>query len=452
MTPDSLFLAALSAYARGSNQAAKAYCERALARPALEGRLTVRLIHLLLTATELWWDEPEADALISTAEAAATKADDAELRALAGCLRGRYLVMTDGLPASVAVLTEAAEQAEASGKSLPRVETLNYLGHYTVGLNMARGRALLAHAQRIVDAEGSRDMPATDRPLFLVAAAQLAGFIGVAAFDDGHYEEAERWMRRSLAELGDRNARAHIAAISNYLGQLLTTSGRFEEAEALLLTTLDRLSGDADLSRHQAYNFSLLGKLYLEWGRIEAAEPCLNAGWERLSRAHHEALQPIMRNYLGELFMHPANPRRDPLQARRLFDETVQECARTGFLRSEVAALAFRALADLEMGNREAARTTSTTAVRTLERAGNLPALRSEEVYLTHYRVLRGTGENAAPYLERARAILMAKAKTIRSTKWHNQFLTRVPVSRMIIALDSNTPEDPSGPRGGDGI
>jgi hypothetical protein len=38
--------------------------------------------------------------------------------------------------------------------------------------------------------------------------------------------------------------------------------------------------------------------------------------------------------------MHPSYPRRNIRQARELFKETIAECQRTGFQRSEITALA----------------------------------------------------------------------------------------------------------------
>ncbi|MEV6346505.1 hypothetical protein [Actinoplanes sp. NPDC051851] len=58
-----------------------------------------------------------------------------------------------------------------------------------------------------------------------------------------------------------------------------------------------------------------------------------------------------------------------------------------------------------------------------------MPSLRSEELYLIHFQV---TGDVTA--LDRAYAILEAKAATITDPDHRRVFLTRVPVSAAIMA------------------
>jgi tetratricopeptide (TPR) repeat protein len=357
------------------------------------------------------------------------------MKAMAQCLRGRYLIATGSLPAAIEAFSLATELAEASGNQAVELEALSDLGHHTVGRNLGIGLAILDKAQaRAEDSADDRTSP-YDRPLLPLHRARLAGLIGVAIYDDGRFDEAEGWLRRSLHALRALRAWDTFASVSNYLGQLLTEAGRFEEAEEVLLSALDPLRPDADLSTFQGYNLGLLGKLYLEWGRLADAEEKLTAGWSRLQQTRHRAILPILRNYMGELLMHPDYAHRDIRRARGLFSETVAECQQSGFQRSEIAALTLLARAALDLRDYEGACAASMRAVARLTATGTMPALRTEEVFLAHYQAFSAAGNEseAVASLTRAQLILKQKAATIASPEHREQFLTRVQTSFEIM-------------------
>lgn len=437
MTPERLFLAGLSAYRRGDREVPARYCERALSEGAPTDSLTVRLSHLYLVSTDLWWSaatpSPRVGEFVDRAMGAAARAGDAESQALADCVYGQYLLVTTGLPAAVEVFARARELADRSGSVLAELEALSDLGHHSIGLDLNRGRGLLGEALALAR-RGIR-VPAADLPLVRVQRARIPGLIGVASYDAGRFGEAEPALRQSLDGLAAVHAWDQHAMISNFLAQLLTETGRFAEAEDTLRAALAALQAHADLSTHQGYNLGLLGKCYLDWGRIDAAEAAIAGGWERLTATRHQAILPILRNYLGELMMHPANPHRDLARARELFDETITECQRTGFQRSEIGALSLLAVADLAAGRVPDALDASGRAVDRLAATGTLPALRSEEVYLTRYKALRAAGAaEAGGWLDRARQTLLDKAATLPTRKLRDQFLAGTPVSRDIVA------------------
>jgi tetratricopeptide (TPR) repeat protein len=433
-----LFLAGLSAYQRGEREVPARYCERALRDGTPGDALTVRLSHLYLVTTELWWNNglplQQVRVLGDIATQAAARSAEPALRALADCLHGRYLVAANGLPQAVAVFTKAAELADGSGSVLAELEALADLGHHSAGLNLNRGISVLRDA--LAAAERAVQAPAYDLPFIRIQRARIPGLIGVAAYDAGRFGEAESSLRQSVQGLATLHAWDQYAMISNYLAQLLTETGRFAEAADILRGALAPLQAHADLSTYQGYNLGLLGKCYLDWGKFDDAAAAITAGWERVATTGHQAILPILRNYLGELAMHPDNPQRDLNRARELFDETIAECQRTGFQRSAVGALALRAVADLAAGRPADALDASERAVRWLEKSGTLPALRSEEVYLARYKVLRAAGApaKAAHWADRARQILMAKAASLSSPRLRDQFLAGTPVSREILA------------------
>lgn len=438
MSGESGLLDGLSAYTRGDFREAAQCCAGALEDSAPSDSLTVRLIHLYLIASELWWFlDPSEDILelVAKAQAAAARTGDLALAAMAGCMHGRFLIASNGLTEGTAAFSAAADLAAKSGNLLVQLEALSDFGHHSVGRSMRRGMAILRRAQAHAERSTEDGTPIYDRLLLPVCRARLKGLLGVAVFDYGHFGEAESWLRCSIDELRALQAWDLFASMSNYLGQLLTEMGRFEEGEEVLLKALEPLKADADLSTFQGYNMGLLGKLYLEWERIGDAEGCLKAGWDRLQLTKHRAILPILRNYLGELFMEPSYSANDVNYARQLFDETLAECRQSGFQRSEVAALALRALACVAMGDNDGAVAASTEATTKLEAAGTMPALRTEEVYLAHHRVLKSieAESEAERALTKARAVLLSKAATISNPLLRQQFLTRVLTSQRIM-------------------
>ncbi|WP_242907444.1 hypothetical protein [Actinomadura terrae] len=438
MTPEFIFFAALSAYQRGDHRKAGQYAKQALNGHLPDGALTVRVIHLYLTSTELLWmlaPSDEIGALVTRAEQAAECAGDPAACAIAHNLRGQYLVANNDLHSGLLAFAEAARLAEGSMNLLAEIQAFSDLGHNMIGSDLSRGVAILHQAHAFVAGQDLSDIPVTDRAMARVLQARLAGFIGVAAFDSGRFDEAESWLRRSASQLHTANALGHFALISNFLGQLLMTIGRFEDAEAVLHKALRLLLADFDLGTYQGYNLGLLGKLYLEWGKLDSAESAIKAGWDRLQRTQNKAIMPIVRNYLGELYAAPSYPHHDLSKATALFNETITECRRTGFQRSEIAAQALLALANLRAADTAGALAASAAAVERLAQTGTMPSLRTEEIYFARYQVMHAIGsyEEAAMWLDRAKDVLLAKAVTIESLEARQKFLYRVQTSRSIL-------------------
>jgi tetratricopeptide (TPR) repeat protein len=270
--------------------------------------------------------------------------------------------------------------------------------------------------------------------------ARLDGFRGVAAFDAGLFDPGERLLRDALRRLDPLPD--HVSTFGNYLGQLLVAAGRYDEAETLLLHALRVLAPVAPESVHQGYNLGLLGKLYLDWDRPAEAEEPLRVGWGIVESTGNVSIRPILRNYLAELFLSDGYSDRDPARAYALAEETASECRTTGFQRSELAALALGALAALVQRRPEVAGALSGQAADMLVRAGAMPALRTEEVFLTRSTVLRATGDlaGAGAWCDRARSVLLAKAASIGDPDRRSLFLRRVRVSREILAAGASEP------------
>ena len=224
------------------------------------------------------------------------------------------------------------------------------------------------------------------------------------------------------------------STMSNFLAQLYTAEGRFEEAERVILETLDILKAEDGAVAHRGYNLSLLGKLYLEWERLDQASVTLVRAFETTRDVVNEALLPLIRNYYCELLSRPQNPHRDYTLAEELLRATISDVSRSGFLRSDVAAHMLLAQL-LSCANRsDEALDHSRTAATTLEEHGTLPALRSEEVLFTHASILQenGRGPEAQDFYDRAAAVVATKAASISDESRRYQYLNRVPLNRWV--------------------
>jgi GNAT superfamily N-acetyltransferase len=264
----------------------------------------------------------------------------------------------------------------------------------------------------------------------------LTGHLGLAHFDNGDFGRAEPLLRSSYESALTAGPPSTAQTMANYFAQLLMTCGRFEEAEELLQSAL-AMADTSKASYHKGYNLALLGKLYLEWDRPEEAEKPILAGWHQTMVAGNLSLIPLVRNYLGELYLCARYRGRDIRRAAALFRETVAECQRTGFQRSEIAALALEAHTALQAQDIDRAMACSAAAVRRLDEVGTMPALRTEEIYLTRYQVLMAVNRHteAQHWIDKARTTLEAKAATIPDSDLRRIFCTRVQTSRAILAI-----------------
>jgi tetratricopeptide (TPR) repeat protein len=258
----------------------------------------------------------------------------------------------------------------------------------------------------------------------------------VAEFDLGHFDTGERLLRQALGAASAAGLHDQRATSTNYLCQLLIAAGRFGEAEETLTREIDLLGGYAADSPHQAYNRALLGKARIEDARPDDAGPEIETAWALLEKRPHYGILTLVRNYLAELLLQPHYAGRDIGAAENLLRESVRECRRTGFQRSEVAALCLLSLARQELGDGAEAVRHSTEAVRLLEAAGGtMPALRTEEVYHRHYAALSAAGRDAdaADALRETRRCILAKADSIADPGLRTAFLRRVSLNRAAL-------------------
>jgi predicted ATPase len=448
-------LAAQSSFVDGASVEATTLCWKALKRVralpedgAEHDRLRAQIIQLLLLSSELRWrGRPELQrelslsSLVQEAEEAASRAGDLALVAWVKYVTGKILVITESRTRAISVLQEALQFARNANDPECEFVVLSELGHQTVGENLAAGVQLLHEANRLFDDRLSNaagpDANALKRRYW-----RLKSLIGVAEFDGGNFDAAVKWLQESIDGLRKTKSNDDLLFPMNFLGQTYMAMGLFEQAEEVIKESLELFKREESVIARIAYNRSILGKLYLEWERLDEAAQVLKTAYAEIEATWDISVMLLVRNYYSELLIHPEYPGRDPAEAERQLRTTVEESLASGYYRSAVVALSLLGRLALMRGEIEAAVSFSTEAVNELRARGTLPALRSEEVFFHHFKILEAAGQSseARLYLEQAHRIVEQKAASIADEQHRHAYLERVPVSRSIrSALTAST-------------
>lgn len=410
-----------------------------------------RCIQLWLLSSELrWWGEAQntelgqsANDLLTIGDEDATALGDLNLKAQMTFLRARLAIIRESLPAALQLYEAALQETRRAGDELGELVTLTEYGHHTVGVDLQKGLRTLRNAYEMWERLQPSLEAMAPAPILARHLHRLQGSIGVAEFDNGQFDEAEHWLRSALEGLRLRRMPDLHSIMSNFLAQLLTAEGRFEEAERVLVETLDELRTETTALIHRGLNQALLGKLYLEWERPDEARSNLEQAFTRTRNVVNEAVIPLIDNYYCEWLTDELNPSPDRELAESLLRHTVAEVERSQFLRSGVGARMLLARVLLATGRESEALQVSQQAVDILEQNGTLPALRSEEVWFTHSRVLHHNLETASAlgYQSRASRVMRAKAASIADDSRRYQFLQRIRLNRKIGSL-AGRPEE----------
>ena len=211
--------------------------------------------------------------------------------------------------------------------------------------------------------------------------------------------------------------------------------GQFGQAEELLKESISIFQNESGNNPWRAYNRALLGKLYLEWQHVDkAVEPILQ-GWKETRETGNRWLVALVSNYYTELLMHPDYADRDLAEAEKRLSETIRETKSSGFHRSGIWAAS--QMGQLQLLKQDSLRAVdySTRAVEFLEKLGHMPALRTEEIYYNHYRVLiaAGQGDRARYYCHAAHELLRQKEASLKNAAYKKSLLDDVPLNRAII-------------------
>jgi tetratricopeptide (TPR) repeat protein len=405
--------------------------------------LYAQAVEILLATSEPQWFSKSAEEssfilteMIERAQAAALTEGDRLLEARLQFLKGRNLIVIGRLDRAVEELDTARRNLHDIGDTFEEISALIELGHHKIGINVASGLETLQQARQLLDLNrqvvGARvPAGALDRIEY-----RLEGVIGLAEFDRGNFDSAQRALEDVVAGL-DRAKMYDLHGLhSNFLAQVLIASGQFAHAEQVLKDAIRTLSGERSHRMVQtAYNLGLLGKLYMEWGRPnDAAEP-LQSAWRKIQADPDNSVSPLIANYYAELLIDPASPMSDVESASKLLDWSIEHSSTFGFERSVVVAKCLMARLAMLQRQSERALILSQEAAGKLWTVGTMPAVRSEEVYLVHYEILIANNrpDDAQQWLQRAKQVLEVKVASIQDPGRQQDFLERVKVNRSIL-------------------
>jgi len=365
----------------------------------------------------------------------AQQADLAEMARLTSASEDKALLARQQM-AQATVLYTLGKHAEAAAAAQ---EALQWYSHLEDRKGQMRGTNLLgliawsfgdrAGAVRRFEQSLHLARTAEDK----VGEAVCLNNLGVLHLHAGEYQRARVCNQQSLAisrGLGDRrrqsSALVNLAVISCHLGQYAQGRAYLEEALSL--------SEETGYLRNRGYCLSNLGRIALEQRHLEEASHHLQAArdvWATIGYRHGEA---EVYDNLGRL----ALARQDYAGALAYLSQAQQIRDEVGETTRLIISAIICALAHLGLGELAAARACSNKAVDSLsadrERIEGVVE-DAQEVYFTHYRVLKAAGEadEAMAFLQQAHALVMDQAALIEDPGLRRSFLENVRLNRGIV-------------------
>jgi tetratricopeptide (TPR) repeat protein len=432
---------------------AEAHCAIAIdalrrARPTPENdRRFVDAVEMQLSMTEVRWHAQHAatggpadiDALAEQAERAAARVGALDLRARSALLRGKTQLATRGQEPALKKLAEAVRLADQHGDPVLRYVTTVEFGRHVSKRNLAEGLAALREAELMYTS--MPQLRESDDPV-LVHTRNLAEMqLGVTLFDSGFLEEALGRLGRCVDRLRGELLNANLPIAFNYLAQVQFAIGRADQAEATLREALEfeeRRGGDSGWHANNAALLALV--LSAERRNAEECRALIESAWLETERTWLLNLVPLVRNIYAEVLL--ALPRNGAGEAEsslleraeRLARETCRETEDSGMTRSRIAALCLSARVQLRMGRSTQAADFARTAVALLDRVGDMPALRTEEILYHAASVLWADGdtEEASALMDRASRAFERKAERIEDESLRRSFTDGVPLNRWV--------------------
>jgi tetratricopeptide (TPR) repeat protein len=151
--------------------------------------------------------------------------------------------------------------------------------------------------------------------------------------------------------------------------------------------------------------------------------------------AQHMDLLALVWNYQAEILMHPESPAMDLDAAEQVLRKNFEVSSRSGLQRSATEAASLLGLLLLRRGQLAEADAVSAQAVDEIERRGDMPAVRTEEIYYNRWKVLEGLGrhDEARGSLDRAWEVMQRKLDLMSNPDNRTAFLERVPLNLAII-------------------
>lgn len=380
---------------------------------------------------------------------AAEQALDASLTAQIESLKGHLYIRLGNVPEGLALLRKAVHKAKSSGDHTTEFLTLTQLGMQLAKEDLEESLDIRYEAHAVY--AQSVDFSALSPQLRSVVQGQfnkLLSYIGLGEFDRGNYAKAAEYLNQGVDEYRKHGQIDDLLAGLNYLGQLYTATGMFEEAEQALQEAVNLRNSYYDGVGYPwvGYNYGVLGKLYCEWGRLTEAAWAMEEAVHISEATQQSDLITLVRNYYGELLMQSDYSGFDLQQAEQVLVQNLGESQLAGLHRSAAAALTLLAQLYLLKSMPEDAFNYSSQAISYLKKWGDMPALRTEELLYNHYRVLAAIGrkEDAISYVNKAHEVLQKKHAQLQDDIQRQKFCTRVTLSKNIISAYASVNEGDS--------
>mgnify|MGYP001174266244 CR=1 FL=1 len=441
-----LYQTAQESYIQGKFEEALQYCNKALLQfeavknPSSD--VQFRLLRLILAIANNGWRGLNilpgglmVRDLFERAEAVAQQSQAKARIAQILQMKGIWLLATIGASNAIETLQDAWRLARASDDRLTEFITTYSLGHQVSKDNLDNGIALLYRAHEIYSIYEQEIITSDPSPEMIESRLYAVAALGINEFDRGNYSKAFALLRDSLHEYNIRGLKFDLPVILNFLAQVEIASGHFEEAESHLNQAIAQFENSNIPNSWNGNNLALLGKLYIEWGRLENATNPIRRGLQESCTTHNVDLISLVRNYYAEYLMHPGNKQRNLEQAATLLNENLAECRASAMHRSAILALSMLGQIRLQEENCDSAFAFSQEAVEYLEQMGRMPALRSEEIYYNHYKVLNALGNEKEAQKCLKKAYDLIHYVLIDDEKL---FFERVPLNRSIIQAYQN--------------
>jgi predicted ATPase len=370
-------------------------------------------------------------------EAAAERVAARTLLAEILALKGNLHIRIGNVREAIALQRRAVALAQETGDAVTEFIALKELGGQLAKEDLAASLAVRHDAHELFEHRVSTaELSSAQRRLVDREHASLLVLIGLGEFDCGDLEAAIDWLERGVEEMQTLRMLGELMAAHNYLAQVFASVGLYEIAQGHIEESL-RLHDSYDRERTHpwvGYNLGLLAHILLEKGSVDSAVAVMDEA-VRISEATEQIdLLTLVWNYQAELLLDVARPSPDLEAATRVLEKNLDVSSSAGLGRSMAHAASLMGQVLLRRGAFQGAYTYSAQAVAELDRRGDMPAVRSEEILYNHWLVLEKLGrpDEAARNLDRAWGIVQRKLDLMHKPEHRLAFLEKVPLNQHI--------------------
>lgn len=328
---------------------------------------------------------------------------------------------------------EAFETGKASGNLIAVLNAVALYGREMSKVNPKKGLTVRRESYQLYK-KRNISSEKLQKPYIIFTISKLLISLGVGEFDGGYYSNALKYLQEGIERIKDLNFKkiANYTSALNYLAQVLIAIGLFEKAEEILKEAINIVDSEPD--PWHGNNLGLLGKLYIEWDQLELASQYLLKGLEESEITQQTDLITIVRNYYGELLIHPKYSKANLQEAENLLLTNLGECQLSNMHRSTIVTLSLLSRLASAKKNFADAISYGNQAIEMFKKYGHLPAVRVEEIYFYQYITVSKANrlEDSFKYLEVANNIIEEKAKSITEHEYRLSYYSNIKLNKDI--------------------